>query len=188
MNDQISKKKSLPWNWVRTEKGNAVRLVKEKRVIPEAPSSSTYTFCNIVILAIKKAKELKGSVEREMGYLDPFSPKAMKMAKVTDVLGYQMIKLANLGYAISRNLDEYQGRTVDDFINIYRQDKREPVEYKRKSLECIVREFETLQDLMATQAGFYTNSDRVQEKVLNDLEEIYNEMTKGLILLHSIHE
>ncbi len=182
----LEPKKKLAWNWVKSEEGKKVRLVKESIVIPEGPSNSLYTFCNICILAIKKAKELKGSVDREVDYLNPMSPEALKLIKIADILGYQMIKLANLGYKISRKLEEYKTKTVDEFINIYSEDKRETWEYKRKGVERIRKEYEALQDLIVTQGNFYTSSEPVQMKVLEELEDIYEEMSKGYILLQTI--
>ncbi len=183
----LAQKTRLVWNWIQTPEGKGIRLIKEEKIIPEQPSNSLYTFCNICVIAIKKGKELKGSIDREIDFLDPMSAKARKLAALSDIIGLQMIKLAHLGYKISRNMNEYKGKTIDDFINIYGADKRETWEFKRREMSKIASDFEALQDLMATQGSFYGSGDNVQLMVIKELETIYNEMSKGYLLLQTIN-
>lgn len=187
MKNTLKPQNANPWNYVKVGLRKRMKLIKNGEVIPEEPSNSLYTFCNMGVMSIKKAKELKGSIDRAISDIDPMSGAALRLSKAADQLGLHMIKMANLSYKVSRNMEDYKDKKVDDFINCYTSsNKREVWEYKKKDLEEIKTEVNALKDLIISQARFYAHNTRVQDAVVKELESMYNGLSKSSLILETI--
>lgn len=153
-------------------------------IIPMESSNGGYTVTSSIIMAIKNIRDLKRTIDLEVSFYDRFSVIAQQLDGVSSGLGLAMLKLARLGYGVSRKIKDFEGKNLDFFIDIYRADKRDALSYKRLSAQELLcnsaRAIRTTELILAT----YRQSESPTTRIISEMDEIHTQLKRCYNLLN----